>query len=92
LPYERLLEDAMSGDRMLFTREDNVDAAWAVVDHVLRDQPPSILYPRGSWGPKEAEALIAQDGGWHNPSLKERQPEDVEQRAPSALSPLKQSS
>jgi glucose-6-phosphate 1-dehydrogenase len=96
LPYERLLEDAMSGDRMLFTREDTVDAAWAVVDPVLRDPPPSIPYPRGSWGPKEAEALIADYGGWHTPSLdpsaKEGQPDDVEQRTPAALSPLKHSS
>ena len=96
LPYERLLEDAMSGDRMLFTREDTVDAAWAVVDQVLRDQPPSIPYPRGSWGPKEAAALIADDGGWHTPSLdpssKEGQPDEVEQRTPAALSPLKHSS
>jgi len=84
LPYERLLEDAMSGDHMLFTREDNVDAAWAVVDRVLKDQPRSIPYPRGSWGPSEAEALIAAEGGWQNPAWdpvsKEGQPEDAEQR------------
>jgi glucose-6-phosphate 1-dehydrogenase len=90
LPYERLLEDAMSGDRMLFTREDTVDAAWAVVDRVLKNQPRTIPYPRGSWGPKEAEALIAEEGGWHNPAWdpsSEAQPEDAEQRAPAALSP-----
>ena len=92
LPYERLLEDAMSGDHMLFTREDTVDAAWAVVDSVLKDHHPSIPYQRGSWGPKEAEALIAEYGGWHNPSLADGQPEDVEQRTPAALSPLKHSS
>jgi glucose-6-phosphate 1-dehydrogenase len=95
LPYERLLEDAMSGDRMLFTRQDNVEAGWAVVDPVLKDYPPVIPYARGSWGPKEAEALIAKYGGWHNPSLdpssKEGQSENVEQRTPS-LSPLKHSS
>ena len=84
LPYERLLEDAMSGDRMLFTREDTVDAAWAVLDPVLKKHPPAIPYPRGSWGPKETEALIAKYGGWHNPSFEEKQPEDVEQRTPSA--------
>jgi glucose-6-phosphate 1-dehydrogenase len=79
LPYERLLEDAMSGDRMLFTREDTVDAAWAVVNPVLQNRPPSLPYPRGSWGPKEAEALIARYGGWHVPSLDGQQPQDVEQ-------------
>jgi glucose-6-phosphate 1-dehydrogenase len=81
LPYERLLEDAMSGDRMLFTREDNVEVAWAVVDRVLKDHPPSIPYPRGSWGPKEADALIAKYGGWHHPPLdpssKEKRPAGV---------------
>jgi len=66
LPYEHLLEDAMSGDRMLFTREDIVEAAWAVVDTVLKNRPASLPYPRGSWGPKEAEALIAKYGGWRN--------------------------
>ncbi len=69
LPYERLLEDAMSGDRTLFTREDSVEAAWAVVDPVLKNHARAIPYERGSWGPKEADALIAKDGGWHNPSL-----------------------
>jgi glucose-6-phosphate 1-dehydrogenase len=82
LPYERLLEDAMSGDRMLFTRQDTVEAAWAVVDPVLKNHHPSIPYPRGSWGPKEADSLIAKYGGWHNPSLnpssKDKQPASVE--------------
>jgi glucose-6-phosphate 1-dehydrogenase len=68
-PYERLLGDAMSGDRALFTREDAVEAAWAVVDPVLKTHPQSLPYKRGSWGPKEADVLIAKDGGWHNPSL-----------------------
>ena len=96
LPYERLLEDAMSGDRMLFTREDNVDAAWAVVDPVFKKHHPAIPYPRGSWGPKEADALIAKYGGWHNPTLnsssKDGQPGDVQQGTPPVLSPLKHSS
>ncbi len=82
LPYERLLEDAMSGDRMLFTREDTVEAAWAVVDPVLKNHPRSLPYPRGSWGPKEADALIAKYGDWHHPSLGEKQPAGVEQGAP----------
>jgi glucose-6-phosphate 1-dehydrogenase len=88
LPYERLLEDAMSGDHMLFTREDTVDAAWEVVDPVLKAHSASIPYRRGSWGPKEAEALIAAYGNWHKPAVdlssEEQQPEDVEQRTPSA--------
>jgi glucose-6-phosphate 1-dehydrogenase len=67
-PYERLLGDAMKGDGGLFTREDAVEAAWVVVDQVLKHHPRVRPYMRGSWGPKQAEALIAADGGWHNPS------------------------
>ena len=67
-PYERLLSDAMSGDGALFTREDAVEAAWTVVDSVLKTHAKAYPYKRGSWGPKEADALITEDGGWHNPS------------------------
>ena len=67
-PYERLLSDAMKGDGGLFTREDAVEAAWMVVDQVLKHHPRARTYRRGTWGPKQAEALIAADGGWHNPS------------------------
>jgi glucose-6-phosphate 1-dehydrogenase len=67
-PYERLLGDAMAGDGALFTREDAVEAAWAVVDPVLKRQNPVRSYPRGTWGPKASDALIAPDGGWHNPN------------------------
>ena len=66
-PYERLLGDAMDGDATLFTREDAVEAAWAVVDPVLKTHHRAIPYKRGSWGPKGADALIEGDGGWHNP-------------------------
>jgi glucose-6-phosphate 1-dehydrogenase len=67
-PYERLLGDAMAGDGALFTREDAVEAAWAVVDSVLRNHHRVRFYKRGTWGPKEANAIIAHDGGWRNPS------------------------
>ncbi len=66
-PYERLLGDAMAGNGALFTREDAVEAAWAVVDPVLKTHHKVRPYQRGSWGPKEADALIRADGGWHNP-------------------------
>ena len=66
-PYERLLGDAMDGDATLFTREDAVEAAWAVVDPVLKTHHRGSPYKRGSWGPKGADALIERDGGWHNP-------------------------
>ena len=67
-PYVRLLTDAMAGDGALFTREDAVEAAWAVVDPVLKTHHRVRPYKRGSWGPKEADALIAADGHWHNPA------------------------
>jgi len=67
LPYERLLGDAMVGDGALFTREDSVEAAWAVVDPVLKNHHRVRPYKRHSWGPKEADAIIASHRGWHNP-------------------------
>ena len=65
--YERLLNDALLGDQTLFQREDMVDAAWSVVDPVLdvwRALPPRNFpnYAAGTWGPKEAEELLARDG------------------------------
>ncbi len=66
-PYERLLGDALVGNGALFTREDAVEAAWAAVDPVLGKPHRSIPYKRGTWGPKQADALIAADGRWHNP-------------------------
>ncbi len=68
-PYARLLSDAMAGNGALFTREDAVEAAWAVVDPVLENHHPAHRYKPGSWGPKEADALIAADGRWHNPQV-----------------------
>ena len=66
-PYERLLSGAMVGDQSLFASEDAVEAAWAAVDPILKNHPRAITYKCGSWGPKQADALIANDGGWHNP-------------------------
>jgi glucose-6-phosphate 1-dehydrogenase len=70
-PYERLLSDAMAGNGALFSREDAIEAAWAVVDPVLKNHHRVHIYPRGGWGPKQADALIAPDGWWHNPEIKE---------------------
>jgi glucose-6-phosphate 1-dehydrogenase len=66
-PYERLLGDAMAGDGALFTREDAVEAAWAVVDPILADHQHAHRYQPGTWGPTQADALISGHGGWHNP-------------------------
>lgn len=67
-PYERLLGDAMNGIGALFTREDAVEAAWAVVNPVLKNHPRARPYQPGTWGPKAADTIIAADGGWHNPA------------------------
>lgn len=66
-PYERLLGDALLGEGSLFTRDDCVEAAWRVVEPILDDPAPPIEYAAGSWGPREAERIVAGDGGWHNP-------------------------
>jgi glucose-6-phosphate 1-dehydrogenase len=65
--YERLLGDAMAGDATLFAREDVVEAAWAIVDPVLSDAGPVHPYAQGSWGPKEADRLVAEVDGWNDP-------------------------
>jgi glucose-6-phosphate 1-dehydrogenase len=67
-PYERLLGDAIRGDAMLFVQEDVVEAAWRVVDPVLGNTTPVHEYEPNTWGPAEADRIIAADGGWHNPT------------------------
>ncbi|HET9290752.1 MAG TPA: glucose-6-phosphate dehydrogenase [Actinomycetes bacterium] len=68
-PYERLLGAAMHGDTELFARQDMVEAEWRVVDAVLgEDTTPLYEYDPGTWGPAEADELIAPDGGWSEPS------------------------
>ncbi|GAB4451772.1 MAG: glucose-6-phosphate dehydrogenase [Armatimonadaceae bacterium] len=64
--YERLLVDALNGDAVLFMREDEIDAAWRVVDPLLaywRSEPADFPnYPAGTWGPEAADELLARDG------------------------------
>ena len=67
LPYERLLGDALRGDSSLFTRDDCVEAAWAIVDPVLNDKRAVQPYAPGSWGPASSGKRVAPHGGWHNP-------------------------
>lgn len=67
--YERLLAEAMEGDPTLFSRQDAVEAAWAIVDPVLGDARPVESYPCGSWGPASAERLTHDVGGWSEPGV-----------------------
>jgi len=65
--YQRLLTDAMNGDATLFVRQDAVEAAWAVVEPILGNVTPLHFYEPGSWGPRDAERLAADLGGWDDP-------------------------
>ena len=61
--YERLLHDAMLGDATLFTRADEIERCWEIVEPILKRTPP-VDYPAGSWGPREAHDLVAP-WRWH---------------------------
>ena len=65
--YERVLGDAMAGDRTLFAREDYVEEAWRIVDPALRSDTPVHGYQPGTWGPPEVDAQVVPPGGWQNP-------------------------
>lgn len=70
--YERLLLDVMRGDSTLFTRSDELEAAWSFVDPILQrwnqDDHQPELYPAGSWGPKAAQTLLTRSGReWRTP-------------------------
>ncbi len=68
-PYERLLGDAMRGQSELFARQDLVEAQWRAVEPILGNVTPFYHYDPGTWGPDEAQQLIAKDGPWINPKL-----------------------
>jgi glucose-6-phosphate 1-dehydrogenase len=64
--YERLILDAMLGDPTLFTRSDEIEEQWALVDAIVafwqRDRPSFPNYPAGTWGPPASDELIHRDG------------------------------
>jgi len=66
-PYEVLLHAAMVGDSTRFTRQDGVEETWRVMQPLLDTPPPVHVYAPGSWGPKEADALVEGHGRWHEP-------------------------
>jgi glucose-6-phosphate 1-dehydrogenase len=65
--YARLIGDAMAGDATLFARQDVVEAAWAIIDPVIHGPSPMFEYDPGSWGPPQADRLVADMGGWNTP-------------------------
>jgi glucose-6-phosphate 1-dehydrogenase len=66
-PYEVLLHAAMIGDARKFTRQDLVEQCWRVMQPLLDKPPPVERYAIGSWGPKDANDLLAGHGRWHAP-------------------------
>jgi glucose-6-phosphate 1-dehydrogenase len=68
-PYERLLGDAMRGQNELFARQDLVEAQWRAVEPILGNAAPLYDYEPGTWGPGEANQLIADYGPWGNPKV-----------------------
>jgi len=67
--YERLLGEAMKGDTSLFAREDYVEAEWRIVDPVLGLATPVHEYEPNTWGPSQADRIMADLGGWHDPTV-----------------------
>jgi glucose-6-phosphate 1-dehydrogenase len=67
-PYDRLIGAALAGERWLFAQQQTVEAAWRIVDPVLGDVVPVQPYPKGCWGPKEAERLLPGGDVWHDPA------------------------
>ncbi|MGH2859829.1 MAG: glucose-6-phosphate dehydrogenase [Solirubrobacteraceae bacterium] len=71
-PYELLLGEALRGDSAHFTRQDNVEECWRIIEPLLNTPGEVHPYPQGSWGPEAADGLVAEYGGWHRPWLDDR--------------------
>lgn len=69
-PYERLLVDIINGDQTFFNDAQEVEAQWEFIDALLKRKPKPIIYKPGSWGPKKADEMLAEDGRvWLEPSM-----------------------
>jgi glucose-6-phosphate 1-dehydrogenase len=66
-PYEVLLHAAMIGDSRRFTRQDNIEETWRITLPLIEHPPKAHRYKPGSWGPRAADRLVADYGGWHEP-------------------------
>src|SRR5215213_4005509 len=66
-PYEVLLHAAMVGDSVRFTRQDSVEETWRILQPLLDNPPPVLPYAKGTWGPEEANRLLAGYDRWHGP-------------------------
>lgn len=69
-PYERLILDAIRGDQTFFNDATEVETEWAFIDPLSKKRKNPIIYKEGSWGPKEADKMIEEDGhAWLEPSM-----------------------
>ena len=66
-PYERLLGDALAGNRQLFTPEDSVEQAWRIVQPLLDEPGEVATYEQGTWGPTDANRLVRGICEWYDP-------------------------
>jgi glucose-6-phosphate 1-dehydrogenase len=66
--YVRLLGDALEGNPARFARQDGVETTWRIIQPLLDQPGPMYSYGRGSWGPPEADTVVAEHGGWHDPT------------------------
>jgi glucose-6-phosphate 1-dehydrogenase len=66
-PYEVLLDAALVGDSTHFTRQDNIEETWRIIQPLLDSAPAVHLYRQGSWGPADADRLVSRHGGWRQP-------------------------
>ncbi|SFS07588.1 glucose-6-phosphate 1-dehydrogenase [Microbacterium sp. cf046] len=66
-PYEVLLLAALTGGRTRFGRQDTIEEAWRIMQPLIENPSPILPYAPGSWGPAEADALVADNGGWRDP-------------------------
>ncbi|HET9121570.1 MAG TPA: glucose-6-phosphate dehydrogenase [Solirubrobacterales bacterium] len=66
-PYEVLLHAALVGDPTRFTRQDNIEETWRICAPLIENPPKVHMYKPGSWGPRAADALVSDYGGWRQP-------------------------
>ena len=71
-PYEVLLHAALVGDAAHFSRQDNVEETWRILQPLLDSPPPMHPYAPWTWGPEEAKQLVSHYGGWHGPWVPEQ--------------------
>jgi glucose-6-phosphate 1-dehydrogenase len=66
-PYEVLLHSALIGHSIRFTRQDNIEETWRICGPLLEKPPRVLPYKPGTWGPKAADRLVKEFGGWREP-------------------------